>query len=116
MDPTNAPAGDRREHERRVLRSTATILVAGAPPLAVRTLDISASGLGIVAPVNPPVRLNCTVRVTLPLRPKGSVVHESKAVVVHSIFSNVEDGFKVGLRFVDISPEFAMAVIQYMSR
>lgn len=111
-----APAGDganRRQSERKSLRSKALLQFSGRSGLEVRTLDVSASGMAIVAPSNLPSAAVCIVQLVLPLK-KGRFPLQVNARVVHSIFSGTESGFKVGLQFLGPSPNMAAALAQYI--
>ena len=44
---------ERRQHERRVLRGLSQLQFGKNPAMETRTMDVSISGLGIIAPVNP---------------------------------------------------------------
>jgi c-di-GMP-binding flagellar brake protein YcgR len=80
----------------------------------VRTTDISAEGLGIVAAANPKSGTRLKVRVTLPTRPTGTTTFEASARVVHSILAGGADGFKIGLQFSDLTPEIAATIRKYL--
>ena len=110
-DAVNPGGQELRQHARRVLRTTAQLIVAGSPPFPVRTLDISAGGMAILATVQPPRGLNCTVLLSLPQTGREPVVVELPVTVAHSIFARGEEGVKVGLSFNGLAPDNA-AVIQ----
>jgi c-di-GMP-binding flagellar brake protein YcgR len=106
---------NRRVHERKLLRVAAQVIVPGRPEVEVRTWDISAGGIAVVAAVNPPVGLKFKLRVRLPVRPAGTAALESQVEVMHSVLIKSEGGFKVGLRFVDLSSTAAAAVMQFLT-
>lgn len=81
----------------------------------VRTIDLSAGGMGIVASANPRPGTVLSIRFAVPLGSRGQAMFESKARVVHSVFSSAESGFKVGLSFVELPPTSAAVAIQYLS-
>lgn len=115
MTDAGAPGGlDLRQHARRLFRTTAQLVVVGSPPFPVRTLDISAGGMAIVATVQPPRGLNCTVLLSLPQTNREPVPMALPVTVAHSIFSSGEEGVKVGLSFNALSPEAATLIQRFV--
>jgi c-di-GMP-binding flagellar brake protein YcgR len=111
----STPEGpERRKSERRGLRTTATILLGQTHSFEVRTVDISATGMGIVASANPKPGTVLDIRFSIPFPPNGQLPFESKARVVHSVFSSNESGFKIGLTFIDLPPNSAAAALRYV--
>ena len=109
------PSGDeRRGQERKILRANAQLRLPGVRPIEVRTLDISVGGMAVVASVNPQAGAACTICIAPVSQPRGAVSVDIRAVIVHSIFSNREDGFKIGLQFADLSPEAIETVSRYL--
>ena len=106
---------ERRKTERKSLRTRATVILGQAQAFEVRTLDISAGGMGIVAQANPPPGVVLTVRFMFPLKPSGYAPFEARARVVHSVFSSVESGFKVGLSFIDLPAGAAATISKYLN-
>ena len=105
---------ERRQHERRVLRGPSQIQFDNQPFMSTRTMDVSVSGLGIVAPVNPPPRTTCTVKFVVPIDTDRQVTITATAVVTHSIFTRSEDGFKVGLMFTGMAAETTAVLQRYV--
>jgi c-di-GMP-binding flagellar brake protein YcgR len=114
MEPPAASHPDRRQHERKLFRCAAHLLVPGRQPLAVRASDLSLGGIGIVAPVNLPLTTGCVVRFVMPLTPRNGTSFEVQVRVIYSIYSAGEDGFKIGLQFDSVSPELASAISRFM--
>ncbi len=110
-DAGTAGGQELRLHARRVLRTTAQLMVPGSPPFSVRTIDISAGGLAIVTTVQPPKGLHCTVLLSLPQTGREPVAMALRVIVAHSIFSSGEEGVKIGLSFNALAPE-AVAMVQ----
>jgi c-di-GMP-binding flagellar brake protein YcgR len=110
----SAPGEERRTAERKGLRVKATVILGQAQAFEVRTLDLSATGMGIVAQANPKPGMILVVRFLIPLRPSGYSPFEAKARVVHSVFSSAESGFKVGLSFTELSPASAAAALRFL--
>jgi c-di-GMP-binding flagellar brake protein YcgR len=105
---------ERRQHQRRVLRGPSQIQFENQPFMKTRTMDVSISGLGIVAPVNPPGKTTCTIRFLVPVDTDRQVTVTTSAVVTHSVFSGAEDGFKVGLMFTGLSAETTAILQRYV--
>jgi c-di-GMP-binding flagellar brake protein YcgR len=113
--PAKPPAGaERRQYARKGLRGNGRLLIAGRAPLPIRLTDISAGGLGAVAAVNLALKTACTIQFGVPAKAGASKVLETRAAIALSIFSNAEDGFKVGLQFVGLPPAAANAISQYL--
>lgn len=93
--------GDRRDSGRRTLRTTAQVALNNAKSISVRTLDISPSGMSILATASPPVGTVFRIKFGLPKKPTGVLAIDVTARVVHTILDGREDGFKVGLQFID---------------
>ena len=110
-DAGNPGGPEQRQHARRMFRTTAQLVVSGSPPFGVRTLDISAGGMAILATVQPPRGLNCTVLLSLPQTGREPVAMALPVTVAHSIFARGEEGVKVGLSFNGLAPDM-VAVIQ----
>jgi len=105
---------NRRENDRKMLHTRAILAIPGKPILEVRTLDISIGGIGIVASVNLVARIPCKLAFSLPLRHGKKINVEAEGYVTHSLFSNSHDGFKIGIRFKDVSPELEKEIARYL--
>lgn len=112
--PASISYEDRREHERKPLRIAAQVLLPNAQVFDVRMLDISAGGAGILAPANPQKGTQFVLRVAIPKRPTGNTPCDLPVEVTHSIFSSVENGFKIGLRFTRLDATSAGAIVQFI--
>ncbi len=110
------PGMERRQHKRRALRTTAHVMLPDQQFLEVYTVDISAGGLAVVTDLNPRAGTRFYIRVNLPGRSGRNTVLEASVEVTNSIFGTVEQGFKVGLRFLKLEPAALLAVIQYVER
>lgn len=114
----NNPAvvsAERRQHVRKPLHGLAYVMLAGHPPIAVRTLEIGPGGIAIVAAANPPPKMNARLRLNLPTRSRGLVTVELAVTVLHSVLSRRENGFKVGLQFVDVPAPAQQAITAFLS-
>lgn len=100
-----SPTGtERRAHERKPLRVQAHLLPPGQAPFAVRLIDLSEGGLRIACSVNPPLMSVSTVRMPVPSADRiTSTTLEVRVQVMNSIYARSEDGFRVGLQFLDVS-------------
>lgn len=106
---------DRRQTERRPLRTSATLLLPGGQTFTVQTLDISLGGIGILAPANPRPGTRLSIRVSLPARPAGLYVFDAGVEVAHSILGRDEGAFKVGLRFVSLDSRGQSAIRHFIA-
>ena len=109
------PVDNQRQHERRSLRSVAIVTLSPTQSIEVRVLDVSVGGMAIVAAANPRPGITFTIKIPIPTRPTGAVIIEAQAQVIHSVLARDQDGFKVGLRFVDLRDDAALAIRQYLA-
>jgi hypothetical protein len=86
------------------------------PAMETRTMDVSISGLGIIAPVNPPSRTQCTIRFVVPIDVDRNVTITASAIVTHSVYTRADDGFKVGLMFVNMPAESTAVLGRFIKR
>ena len=107
---------ERRQHERRVLRGMSQLQFGKHPAMETRTMDVSISGLGIIAPVNPPSRTQCTIRFVVPIDADRNVTITASAIVTHSVYTRADDGFKVGLMFVNMPAESTAVLGRFIKR
>ena len=114
MDYPGNHGADRRQQQRKFLRANAEVLLPGNAPIAVRTLDISIGGLGVISPYNLPQGAACIIRIAPPAQPRGVPSINVDASIMHSIFTIRESGFMIGLRFGDLTPEAVHAVTHYL--
>ena len=105
---------ERRKSVRRVLRTTAVVILNESQTFEVRTVDVSINGMAIVAPANPKPGVVFYIRFKVPLKNKGYENFESKARVVHSIYSSSESGFKIGLNFIQLPQNFATLLEKFI--
>ncbi|NEX19290.1 PilZ domain-containing protein [Thiorhodococcus mannitoliphagus] len=104
----------RRAHERRALHGAAEIVAEGYGTVPVSIVDISVEGMRIVAPFNPREGVLFLLKTRLPLRPSGSLGVEVNVRVANSILTGHEDGFTVGLTFLNLSDEAEQAIRGYI--
>jgi c-di-GMP-binding flagellar brake protein YcgR len=101
-------------YDRRPLRTTANAMLPGNILVEVRTLDISAGGMAIVAPANPAIGTTFTIRVHVPLKPTGSATFDATVKVRNSVHGTAEGGFRIGLEFVHLDATARSAITKYM--
>ena len=115
MDYPGSFGIERRQQQRKPLRANAELLLPGAAPVTVRTLDISIGGIGVVSALNLPSGSQCVIRLASPAQSRGAPTIRIDATITHSIFTIRQDGFMIGLRFGDLSPEAVEAVTKYLN-
>lgn len=97
----SASGSDRRRHERKRLGGHTVVVLPPDRIVRVRPLDISVGGMGIVVPIDPPAGIQFRIRTELPHGTRSTTI-EATVQVTHSALSGPYDGFKVGLRFMDL--------------
>lgn len=108
------PNLEKRVTPRKHFRTHATLRSAGKV-FTVRTLDVSLGGMAIVCDFNLPAGMSAELAFNVPLATGRNVVPvQVKAIVVHSMFSGSEDGFKTGLKFTGLDDASAAALKQYI--
>lgn len=115
--PGSPPAvlfgANRREHDRRPLRTQATLLVV-QQTVVVRTLDVSESGIGFITEIDPPRGMRFKIAFACPRRPQGFVEIACSAQVMGSVFSMTDGGYRVGCRFQGLSPTMVNALADFV--
>ncbi len=92
-------SSDRRAHPRHPFRTAATLTLSDNTVIQARTLDISASGAGVVSDLNLKVGAKVTLRMRVPARPSGSAAFEARASVANCTLASSDGGFRLGLEF-----------------
>jgi hypothetical protein len=109
-----SPSG--RAHRRRLLNVPAEVVLSSSQSFAVRLVDISEGGAGIVSPAAAPSGLRFSLRFQLPQRVGFSAASfELPSRVVHSILSRDSAGFKIGVQFVEPQPNDVDALRTYVA-
>ena len=91
---------DQRSAPRKPLKTRAVLTVKGAPPLAVRTIDISLNG--VCLSFLQPMPIGLTGRMAIDLMIDGKVhTIEVLARAAYCIFSNGQ--YKVGFQFTGVA-------------
>ena len=105
---------DRRTTERRAFRAPALLRLPSQQVLEVRTIDISAGGIGLVVPLNLRRDSLCDVRVRAPVQAEGTEIILARGRIAHSILSGKEKGFLIGLEFIGLSGPQRALIKQYV--
>lgn len=101
-----------RSEPRRILRTPATLLFKDRPPVRVRTIDISTSGIAIMVPMNVAEGQSCGISVDTFVN--GRMVQiNAVAKVIYSICVGTT-GFRVGMQFTNVEPAGQTALAQLM--
>ncbi|MDD0811724.1 PilZ domain-containing protein [Curvibacter sp. RS43] len=100
---------ERRIQNRKLIRVPALLELSGRPPLNVRTVELSASGLGLACAVNLAPGLTCTVRLRL-IGGEGSVELALPGQLTYSVLSQRDGGFRLGVQFKNLSDDQAKRV------
>ena len=87
---------ERRGEGRRPLFGKARLIIE-RQIVSGRTLDVSISGLAVVADINPPLGLSCVVEFSLPGQNGLLQMLELQATVLNTVLTR--DGFRIGLKF-----------------
>ena len=113
-DQSSPLPSERREYTRVMLRANGRLTAPNGESFKVRALDISAGGVAAVAQSNLKEGSVFRINLPLPLRPQGTIALEADVEVMHSIFSNQEDGFKLGLRFTKLEQKASSAIMAFV--
>ena len=70
--------------------------------------------MAIVAASNPRQATTFDIQFRLPQKPEGSATIAATVQVVHSVFTAEQDGFKIGLMFVNLSADAVRAIANFM--
>jgi hypothetical protein len=103
---------DQRQSPRKLLKVSARLTVQGAGTIECRTLDVGPGGLSLSAPRNFPAGQRCTVGFVLPLKHGRQHPVTCLAQVAYGVISRA-DGFKLGLKFLDVDSATAAALAEY---
>jgi|GEM_PF-4891904 len=106
-------AAEKRVAPRKPLRTTAILTMPGSESDKVRTIDLSTGGLCIGIPHALDIGQKCMVAFDMMHCGKKRKVN-AVTRVTHCIFNSSEGCFKVGLQFVDIDSDSAIAVTDFM--
>ncbi len=100
-----------RVHARHPLRTRGTLFFTGNQPIQIRTLDVSLGGVCLVSDIAIPAKIIGQLDINFPIGKGQFEMMQVNIQIMHSIFCNKEDGFKVGILFVK-PPSNLMAAVQ----
>jgi c-di-GMP-binding flagellar brake protein YcgR len=108
----NSKTEEARTEARKLLRCQATVLLKNAPSLKTRTIDVSLSGISLMAPENIVPGKLCGIAFEAAVNGK---IRQVNAVgkVVYSICVGTS-GFRIGLQFTDIDAPSRAALGQIL--
>lgn len=99
-----------RAYKRHPIRTRGHLLFNGRSPILVRTLDISIGGLCVVSEITLPIKIQGSIELSMPMGNGRFALQQINVLVIHSIFSNKEDGFRVGLMFINLAPNLQKVI------
>ncbi len=100
---TTDPTGpEQRRSPRWQLKTAARIVLSSKQVAEVRTLDISAGGLSVVADFSLPVGTTLQVSLLLPPRVGNAVPLSARAEVMNCVLDGRSGGFRIGMQFIEI--------------
>jgi len=106
---------DRRAHDRRPLRIAARVLLPNDQSFEVRTLDIGAGGMGIVAGANPKPGTTFAIQFNLPAKTGPATPLQVRVKVANSVLGGDQGGFKIGLQFLALDPVSERVIRQFVT-
>lgn len=104
---------DRRATDRRPLRILARVLLPNDQSFEVRTMDIGAGGMGIVASANPKPGTTFAIQFNLPSKTGPATPMQVKVKVANSVLG--DQGFKIGLQFQGLDPASERVIRQFIN-
>ena len=104
-------AEEQRQSPRKIIRGKAMWVLAGAAPVAARTIDIGANGIALLLGDSVTQGQRGQVSFEMFLDGKENVI-TSRAIVMYCIFSS--SGFKVGLQFSNLELSAKAAIVKFM--
>jgi c-di-GMP-binding flagellar brake protein YcgR len=108
------PALERRVQMRKPLRTRVVLTMADAPPVVARCIDISASGMGLVADVSLRGASTCQLAFVIRFNDGSTYTAEVSARIAYCVLGNDMKGFKIGAQFSGLSERASAAVQRYL--
>ncbi len=109
---TPPPGGERRQHVRYPFRGKVTVSVAKLSPIEGKGIDISVSGLCLIAPQPLPEGPPCIIETDLWLQARRPFRFSAEAKITSCVFGNT--GIRVGARFLSMQQEHREALEQFI--
>jgi len=91
---------ENRANMRHALRTRGSLLFSGNQPIIIRTLEVSLGGISVVSEIAIPVKIMGQLEMNVPIGNGNFEKMQVNIQIMHSIFCNKEDGFKIGLLFI----------------
>ncbi|MDH5538013.1 MAG: PilZ domain-containing protein [Rhizobacter sp.] len=112
--PPASTGRERRSHRRKTLNVAVQLCHPGRQLCDGHSFDISAAGVGLIAPIGVPVGTACNLSLAPPDGvPDGNPI-ELQAVVAHTVLSRGGAGFRLDLRYAEVSTPAAAALARLL--
>jgi len=105
---------ERRTEARRGLHTRVSLGAPGRAPVDVRSIDISMGGMAVAADTNPGAGAPLSLSFKLMFADGSSYQVQTAGIVAYSVFSSAHRGFKIGVRFKNITPPFQAALERFL--
>ena len=112
---SDALGHSRREHPRKLFQCRAKLLVAGQDRHIAHVFNMGLGGLGVIASTRWAIGTACVIRLAIPNLPNVRSSHLLQAQVVYSAPTHNEGRFRIGLRFLRLSPAAKLAIQRFMA-
>lgn len=113
ITPEAADEPERRAAARKAMRTRVVVICPGAAPVECRSIDISASGMGIVSPVNFTSGSAGTMYFLLVVAGTAEKM-TAAATFPYCMYSGQHGGFKTGAHFTRLEPKLAKALARFL--
>jgi c-di-GMP-binding flagellar brake protein YcgR len=115
--PAAPPKGEeRRVAQRKALRGRVILSVNPKARMEARAEDISATGMGIVTDRDVRLKLECTADFHLQGRDGQFYPQSVRVRIMNATLSRERGGFRVGLLFLNPTPDLKVAIESYIQR
>jgi c-di-GMP-binding flagellar brake protein YcgR len=115
IEPAASEGGmERRQHERRSMRTPAVLALPGRKPIEILVLDVSLGGLGTLSSTNVNPGTACRIYLNLPISTHARELISAECMVMRSVLSAKEDRFRVGLKFVDPPDRLQALILRFV--
>ncbi|WP_342616789.1 hypothetical protein [Rhodoferax sp. GW822-FHT02A01] len=101
---------NQRQHRRRARRLGAMVTLSPAQSTEVRTLDAGRRTSAAWQSSG----ITSFVRIPIPTKPTDTINIKTRVQVVHCVPARDQDGFKIGLRFVNLPEVAALSIRQFL--
>ena len=101
-----------RQQERKILRTKALLRMDGMEQFLVKTMDVSTAGVGVACPKL--LQQGQGGQIAFEMYFNGRNYQVASRIKVMYCIYNKNDGFKVGMQFVNLDMPSASAITKYM--